>query len=197
MRAPGGRLRWAAASVSAVALLLGGCTSSEDPAPSPTSDPSGSASGGEQVPLRSAVGTVSGRLKPKLSEQAATRVGTAVDRWFQAAYLSGDYPRGDFGTAFPGFTDGASKDARKDRTLLTNASIGGDVETVTADLRQVKVDLLAADQKPVGATARFRLVFTTTGTYAKEVTVQGRMFLTANRAGAWHIFGYDVTRASK
>ena len=43
------------------------------------------------------------------------QVGKVVDRWWDAAYLGGGYPRSSFPSAFPGFTDGAEKRARATR----------------------------------------------------------------------------------
>jgi outer membrane murein-binding lipoprotein Lpp len=182
--------------VCAATLLVSGC-SGGDKDPSPSSDPSGSAAGGQPVPVQAEVGKVTGRLKPTAATAAVDGIGPVVDGWFEAAYVGGDFPRADFPDAFPGFTKGAAKDAEKDAVLMTNQEIGADVEGVTADLKQVKVDLLAADRKAAGATARFTLVFTTTGTYAKEVTVKGQLFLTPDSQDAWQVFGYNVTRSSR
>jgi outer membrane murein-binding lipoprotein Lpp len=185
-----------AAIVCAATLLAGGC-SSDDNQDNPTSDPSGSASGGDQVPIQAQVGKVEGRLKPAAAKAAVNGISSVVDRWFEAAYLSGDYPRSDFADSFPGFTPGAAKDAKQDSALMTNKQVGGDIDGVAADLKQVEVDLLAANRKAAGATARFTLVFTTSGSYAKEVSVKGRLFLTKGSEGKWRVFGYNVTRSAR
>src|SRR5262245_30347074 len=107
------------AAVCAVALVVAGCSSGDDD-DTPTNDPSGAAAGGEQVPLQSQVGRVRGNLSAKQASEVATNVSKEVDSWFQAAFLGGEYPRTDFGNAFPGFTPGAAQDAERDAALLTN-----------------------------------------------------------------------------
>ena len=188
-----------AAVVCAATLLLGGCSGDDDPGASgdePTGDPSGTAAGGT-VPLRADLGKVSGRLKPKAAEEVVARVAPVVDGWFEAAYLAGDYPRKDFEQAFPGFTKGAANDAKGDAALMTNKEIGGDIDSVSAEIKKVDVDLLAANRKAAGATARFTLVFKTAGKYAKQVSVKGQLFLTKGDDDKWQVFGYRVTRSSK
>jgi outer membrane murein-binding lipoprotein Lpp len=183
-------------AVLATVLVAGGCSSDDEGEPTPT-DSTGSASGGEAVPLQVTVGKVNGRIKAKDATAVATRVGSVVDGWWQAAYVGGKWPRTDFAHAFPGFTQGAAADAKKDVALMTNQTIGGQVSTVTAQVRKIVVDLLAANQHAAAATARFTLVFSTTGKFAKQVTVQGQAFLTKGKEGNWKVFGYNVTRSSK
>ena len=188
-----------AAVVCAATLLLGGCSGDDSPddgGDGPAADPSGTAAG-DAVPLKADLGKVSGRLKPKAAEEVVAKVAPVVDGWFEAAYLSGDYPRKDFAQAFPGFTKGAADDAKRDAALMTNKDIGGDIDSVSAEIKEVAVDLLAADRKAAGATARFTLVFKTAGNYAKQVSVKGQLFLTKGDDGKWRVFGYKVTRSSK
>ena len=187
-----------AAVVCAATLQLGGCSgdSPHDGGDEP-GDPSGTAAGGDTVQLRADLGKVSGRLKPKAAEKVVAQVAPVVDGWFEAAYLSGDYPRKDFAQAFPGFTKGAANDAKQDAVLMTNKDIGGDIDSVSAETKQVDVDLLVADRKAAGATARFTLVFKTAGDYAKQVRVKGQLFLTKGDDGKWQVFGYKVARSSK
>ena len=187
-----------AAAVCAATLLLGGCSgdSPHDGGDEP-GDPSGTAAGGDTVQLRADLGKVSGRLKPKAAEKVVAQVAPVVDGWFEAAYLSGDYPRKDFAQAFPGFTKGAANDAKQDAVLMTNKDIGSDIDSVSAETKQVDVDVLAADRKAAGATARFTLVFKTAGDYAKQVRVKGQLFLTKGDDGKWRVFGYKVSRSSK
>jgi len=185
------------AAVLATLLFAAGCSGGdEDAEPSP-SDSTGSASGGEAVPLQVTVGKVNGRIKAKDATAVATKIGAVVDGWFQAAYVGGEWPRTDFAKAFPGFTKGAAADATKDAALMTNKTIGGQVESVTAQVRKIDVDLLAVNEHAAAATARFTLVFATDGDFAKAVTVQGQLFLTKGKEGNWKVFGYDVTRSSK
>ena len=147
--------------------------------------------------MRADLGKVSGRMKPKAAKAVVARVAPVVDGWFEAAFLAGDYPRANFGRSFPGFTRGAADDAQRDASLMTNKDIGSDVESVIAQAKLVEVDLLAADRRAAGATARFTLVFKTAGDYAKQVSVKGQLFLTKGNEGKWRVFGYKVTRSSK
>jgi outer membrane murein-binding lipoprotein Lpp len=185
-----------AAVVCAAALLLGGCSgdSPHDGGDEPTGGPGGAAGG---VQLGADLGKVSGRLKPKAAEKVVAQIAPVVDGWFDAAYLSGDYPRKDFTQAFPGFTKGAAHDAKQDAALMTNKEIGADMDSVSAEVKEVDVDLLAAHRKAAGATARFTLVFKTAGSYANQVSVKGQLFLTKGDDGKWRVFGYKVTRSSK
>ena len=120
-------------------------------------------------------------------------VAHAVDAWFDAAYVGGDYPRDDFADAWPGFTTGAQAEAQGDKALMSNQDIGADIAGVEATARKVTVDVLAVKGKPSGATARFVLKFRTDGDVQRKVEVRGRLFLTPEADG-WHIFGYDVTK---
>ena len=63
---------------------------------------------------------VFGRLPDARRKAVRRQVGEVVDRWWDAAYLGGTYPRSSFPSAFPGFTDGAEQRARSDKALLTN-----------------------------------------------------------------------------
>jgi hypothetical protein len=185
---------WVAALL--IGLLMGGCSGNNE-GTSSSKEPAGSADGGTTVPLQAEVGKVAGRLKPAAAAAASAGVTKVVDGWFESAYIGGEFPRTDFTDAFPGFLPGAAKDAVKDAALMTNEMIGGDIDRVTADLKQVKVDVLAADDRAAGATARFTLVFTTTGSYAKQVSIRGQLFLTRNGKKGWQVFGYDVTRSAR
>lgn len=142
------------------------------------------------------LGRVQGQLSPEASEALAAEVGQVVDAWFEAAYLGGEYPRSDFDDSFPGFTAAAADLARQDREITTNRSIGRRIEGVTATQREVSVDALAVRGKPVGATARFVLAFTTSGDLTRNVVVRGRLLLTPGTDGGWQVFGYDVSSSS-
>ena len=58
------------------------------------------------VPTRTKIHRVYGRLPDARRKVVRTQVGKVVDRWWDAAYLGGSYPRSSFPAAFPGFTDG-------------------------------------------------------------------------------------------
>lgn len=145
--------------------------------------------------LRSETGKVSGKLPSAVSGQAAEAVSGVVEDWLAAAYVEGDWPRTDFSDAWPGFTPGAAKLARQDEALTSNAGIGGDIDGVEVEVAKVSVDLLGVRGKAQGATARFRLVFTTSGDLERRVEVGGRVNLT-RVDGKWRIFAYDIHRGA-
>jgi hypothetical protein len=183
-----------AAILLALALTTGACSGDEESKSSPTT-PSASPSETTPppVPTTVTIGRVSGRLPKQAREHLRKVTGDVVDAWFEAAYLGGDYPRRNFRTAFPGFTPGARSEARHDFALMSNAGIGSRVDDVVATRKRVRVDALAAHHRAAGATARFVLVFKTTGQARRKLEVRGRLMLTRTARG-WRIFGYDVTK---
>jgi hypothetical protein len=120
-------------------------------------------------------------------------VAEVVDRWLDAAYVAGDYPRSDFGDAFPGFTKGAAALAARQPTLMSNEAVGEDVDEVTATRRVVSVDLLAPKGKPAGATAHVNLVIELAGDKERTDQIRGRLVLTRSGSG-WQVFGFDIER---
>jgi hypothetical protein len=181
-----------------LALAAGGC--SGDDSTEPDAQPS-SASGSPkekappEVHTQVSLGHVPGKLSAEAGRRAARNVGKVVDRWFDAAYVGGRYPRQDFRDAFPGFTPGASASAHRDRALMSNQPLGPHIDGVTATQRLVWVDVLPAGGRAAAATARFRLGFTTTGKAERSVVVRGRLFLTPGPHG-WKVFGYDVAKGA-
>lgn len=145
--------------------------------------------------VTSGTGKVSGRLPKAASDQAADAVSSVVEGWLAAAYVEGDWPRTDFSDAWPGFTAGAAKLARQDKALTSNAGIGAEIDGVDVEVAKVSVDLLGVKGKAQGATARFRLVFTTSGDLERRVEVGGRANLT-RVDGTWRIFAYDIHRGA-
>jgi hypothetical protein len=139
------------------------------------------------------LGRVTGKLPKEKRSKVRKQVAHAVDEWFDAAYVGGDYPRNDFATSWPGFTVGAKADAQGDKALMSNQDIGADIDGVEATDRKVTVDVLAVKGHPAGATARFVLKFHTSGDVQRKIEVRGRLFLTPGADG-WRIFGYDVTK---
>jgi len=194
--------RYVAVLVTLGALSVTGCSGDVDPPPdaastSPTvelSEPS------EAPTLEVAPVTRSGSIVGRLPTKDRVRVEKAISaravRFLNAAYLAGDYPRADFRDAYPGFTGGAAKVARKDRALLTNQPIGKRINKVTPTSIGVKVDLLAVNQHAVAATAHVALAFRTAGKVQKRVRVQGRLLLT-KKDGRWKIFGYDLSKGAR
>jgi hypothetical protein len=178
-----------------LALAAGGCSdSTEGPGTSaPSSSPSSSAPAPDEVRTKTTLGTVTGRLAKRDRLRVATVAGDVADRWFDAAYVGGDYPRRAFDDALPGFTPGARAQALGDRALMSNQDIARRIDAVTASRRMVRVDVLAVRGRAVGMTARFVLDLTTTGELRRKVEVRGRLLL-ARTDNGWKVFGYDVNK---
>ncbi|HEX5919701.1 MAG TPA: hypothetical protein VFY76_17690 [Nocardioides sp.] len=139
---------------------------------------------------------VHGRLPVARRKAVRTQVGAVVDRWWDAAYLGGSYPRSSFPSAFPGFTDAAEERARADKALMTNQTAGPRIDSVTPRRRSVTLDILATDRQARAVTAQFVLTFDTTGQRSGTTAVRGRLLLTRKR-GAWRVFGYDVAKGAR
>ncbi len=147
------------------------------------------------------LGKVSGTIRKHFRKQFAqhrkaleTQVRTAVDGWFDGAFVGVSYPADGFPHAFDTFTSRAAADARRQQRLMTNQKLRQGIDGVTVSQRKVTLDVLAPKGKPAGVTARVRLTFTTTGEKKKKVTVTGRLFLAQDPQGDWQIFGYDVSK---
>lgn len=183
-------------------ILLSGCTGDSDD--TGEGAPAESTSAAPEVPTKVSVATVTGRLPQPARQRLADQVGAVVDGWFEAAYLGGDYPREDTAEAWadswPGFTKGAAREARRDAALMSNRSIGADIDDVQALRRVVKLDVLAVKGKAAGVTARVRLRFETAsdGEAGPTVAVVGRLYLSPAHPNAtdpgWQVFGYDMTK---
>jgi hypothetical protein len=76
------------------------------------------------APTKVGIHQVHGRLPVARRKVVRRQVGAVVDRWWEAAYLGGTYPRSSFPAAFPGFTAAAEQRARADKALLTNQTAG-------------------------------------------------------------------------
>lgn len=183
-----------------LALAAGGC-SSDGPTAGPdarTTETATTTSVTGPAPLatRADIGTVVGRLPGTRRKVVREQVTEVLDRWWDAAYVGGAYPRTDFGR-YPGFTPGAARRATYDRDLMSNADIGDHVVSVTPLMRRARLDLLAVDRRVRSVTARFdlRMRVDLAGAVApsRRLQVRGRVFLTRQPAG-WRVFGYDVTK---
>lgn len=153
---------------------------------------------GREVALDVRIGKVAGKLPKRHRSRVARQVGGVVDRWFEAAYVGGDYPRKGFGKSWPQFTRDTRRQAVGDRFLTSNAGIGPSTRSVQAVRKRAHVDVLAWNGKPHAATARFALVFDAQG---KKRTarhkVGGRLMLVLDSRRKWRVVGYDVSRSSK
>lgn len=164
----------------------GGDAGSQPPLPS--GDPSTF-----QIETTTTMGQVVGRLSKPDRKRLSESITPVVQRWFNAAYVGGDYPRSDFRDAFPGFTSGARTEARHDLALMSNDSIGGRISGVTPKTSEIALDVLAVHRKAVAVTARFRLAFKTKGDLERRVGIRGRLLLTRAKPG-WRIFAYHVAK---
>ena len=198
-----GRNPWARRCAAlALALLVPlsatACRSASEPSAAPErlsrSDAQASLAS-HPVETRTRIRRVHGRLPDPLRKAVRTQVGAVVDRWWDAAYLGGTYPRSSFPSAFPGFTDAAEQRARADKALLTNQTRAPHVDAVTPRRRTVSLDILATRGRARSVTAHVLLRFDSTGERPATTTVRGRLFLTHKR-GAWRIFGYDLAKGS-
>jgi hypothetical protein len=191
--------------VSLLTLLLalgatgcsGGSTDDGRPSTEPSAAPSTTdaeePAGEPAVRTRTRTGSVTGRIPKAQRKLVVRRVSRVVDKWLQAAYVGGEYPRSSFGRSYRGFTQGATRRARGDKELMTNVDIGDRIDGVTVKRREITVDLLAVRGTAHAATARVLLAFNTTGV-ERRVRVSGRLFLT-KKDGRWRVFGYDVAKA--
>ncbi len=180
----------------ALAVWLTACSGdASDSSAGPAEDPAGSQATEEPAPLETTatLGKVTGKLSKDKRSRVRKQVGEAVDAWFEAAYVGGDYPRNEFGDSWPGFTSGAKARAKAAKAMMSNQDIGTQISGVDATARKVTVDVLAVRGHAVGATARAVLRFTTEGDVQREVEVRGRLFLTQTADG-WKIFGFNVTK---
>jgi hypothetical protein len=178
-----------------LALLLAACNgvgAGREPATDSSPASSGpTTSSAETLATTLRTGVVSGRLPRAARQRTVRAVGHVVDGWIDAAYLGGSYPRRDFRQAFPGFTRGARLQARADRDLMSNSAIGARIDGVRPGHRVVLVDVLAAGGHAVGATARVRLGFRTTGALERRFVVRARLAL--SRTDGWQVFAYDAS----
>jgi len=188
------------ALVLCLALGTGACTGDDDSPATPgesSAAPQATDDGKSfEIETRTTLGKVAGRLARKHRQRLPGTITEVVQRWFNAAYVGGDYPRSDFSDAYPGFTPGARDEARQDRVLLTNKGIGSRIDDVSPTLSRVWLDVLAVRKRPVGVTARFLLKFRTQGDLTRRVRVKGRLMLTKQESG-WRIFGYDVAKGGR
>lgn len=184
--------------VLCLALGASGCTGGEDspasPGESPPAAPQKTDAGQVfAIETRTTLGKVAGRLSGQQRKRLPETITGVVQRWFNQAYVGGDYPRSDFGDAYPGFTPGARDEARRDKALMTNQAIGPRIDDVTPTLSRIWVDAVAVGRRPAGVTARFLLKFRTEGDLSRRVRVKGRLMMTRQESG-WRIFAYDVAK---
>jgi hypothetical protein len=192
-------LRRSAGAFVVVALAAGSAACTHQAKPAASGSPSPSASAVPSIPLSIRVTRVSGKLSAAKTSSLQSSVGTALDRYFDEAYLGGTYPRTDFSSALSQFPANLATQARHDTTLLTNAALGGSTQSVTAKVKTAYLSVLAPHNKPAGVSARINLVYLDNrgDQPAREVTVSGRLMLTPTKSGSWRIFGYSISRSTQ
>ncbi|GAB3196364.1 hypothetical protein GCM10027062_05500 [Nocardioides hungaricus] len=199
MSSPVRRTAAAVALALALGVGAGACSGADDPGEPAAESPRGTFGPAVEraVPTRVSLGQVTGRMDRQARQRLMREVTDVVDGWTEAAYLGGSYPRrgsaNAWADAWPGFTRGARDQARRDRALMSNQDIGDRIDGVTPRRSVLVLDVLAAQGRPVGVTARVRLGFRTTGDLERTVRVTGRLFLTRTD-GQWQVFGYDVSK---
>lgn len=141
---------------------------------------------------------VQGKFPRSRHQAVAANVSAVVDRWLQAAYVGGDYPRATstYGNVFPGFSKGAVAQAGKQMSLMSSATIAPHIDGVEVVSSDVHVDLLANNNHPVGAVARVRLVYDTTGERESRQIVRGSLDMVPTKS-SWAVFGFNITREEK
>jgi hypothetical protein len=193
---PGRAVRAAMAAVTSVALVtaLGACSDggSEPDRDEETSAPQQAAPG---IPTKATIGLVKGRIKRDRRKQLERRVTKTVDRWIDAAYVAGDYPRTDFSDAFATFSKDAAALAKRDRRVMSNAKLGDRLDSVTAKTRRLRIDVLAHNGAAAGVTGRFVLVLDLAGEVRRKDRIAGSLYLTYT-GKKWKVFGYDVKRGT-
>ncbi len=184
------------ATVLALALGTGACSGGDDDDKPSGGSPTSTGSTATEVPTTVTIAKLTGRLPAPKREALTAAVQKVIDGWWDAAYLGGDYPRTDFGDAWPGFTAGARAQARQDAALTSNQAVGSAIDGVEPERKDVKLDVVALHQRAIGVTARVSLRFATTGDQPATVGVTGRVYLTPTKSG-WQVFGYDLTKGSR
>jgi hypothetical protein len=188
----------------AAALLLGGaaCSGDDEPdeaaATSAAPSPPATAAAPRltrpeatwQVSLEQIRGGVERQRRPGITKA----IQKSLAQWVEGGFR-GQYPRGDFTSAFATWTPQARRMGRVDRDITTNGALGPALVQVVADRLQARLYVFASRGRTGGATAKVFLRFTAvrdTGALAR-ITVKGDLVLTRT-ANRWRIFGYDLDR---
>lgn len=154
---------------------------------------------GRELALNLRAGNVVGGLATKRRYAVVSQVGSAVDDWFETAYLGGTYPRkaASFRGSWPHWTRGLRHQARAQSGLTSNAAIASDTRAVVGRSKLVRVDVLAWKGKQSAATARFVLVFDQRSKQTWRHKVHGRLMLLPVGKGRWEVVGYDINRSRR
>ena len=137
---------------------------------------------------------MTGKLPKEKRSKVRKQVAHAVDAWFDAAYLGGDYPRNDFADVVARLHRRRRRPTpRATRRLMSNQDIGADIDGVEATDRKVTVDVLAVKGHPAGPRRTSCSSSTPAATSSARSRSAARLFLTPGDDG-WQVFGYDVTK---
>lgn len=189
----------APATALVVALLAAGCSGDEEsgdagPDLVEPSDPPTLA-----IEPVTDLGKVTGRIPRKVAKTVEQRVSRVAIDWLTDAYVGGSYPRRGFDGSFAGFSRGARAAALHDLAVMTNQDIGDRVDRVTPTKMDVTVDLLAIDERAVGATAHVLTTYRAAGEDSSDqgrYRVAGRLLLTKDD-GRWTTFAYHVSKGER
>ena len=121
---------------------------------------------------------VYGRLPGARRKAVRRDVARVVDRWWEAAYLGGTYPRTDLPGRVPRLHPRGHAPRACDTALMTNQTGGSRIESVTPLMRKVRLDLLAVGRRARSVTARFDLRFATTRAPSRAPRCAAALFLT-------------------
>lgn len=141
-----------------------------------------------------ALGAIAGKLDVDQRQVVQDEITAVVEEYTDWAFLAGEYPRTDWEFPAPNATPRISRRLERDVLLATNADIGPNISAVTPVSRSVTVDVLSPKGEPAGATARFTVVFDTTGGAGdSQITAKGRLALVPEADG-WQIVGYYLAK---
>ncbi len=186
------------AAALVLVLATTSCSGDESPEPDEPAPAQATAAGSSfEIQTKTTVAHVAGKLSNGDRKRLSDSITRVAQRWFNAAYVAGDYPRSNFDDAFPGFTTGARADARRDKNLMSNKKIGEQISDVTPTRSRLWIDVLSPRKRAVGVTARFELGFRTEGDLARDVIVKGRLLMTRKQGQGWKIFGYHVAKTGR
>ncbi len=196
----------AAATLAALTLVAGGCSSSDSSSPSADTSPTTSLGGGNAGEATSTVmlGKVAGTIKKKnwktfMKDHRKTmlkQVGEAVDTWIDGGFVGVDYPRDSFDAAFDSFTERAKKDANAQKKLMTNWDLRQTIDGVDVKKRARHRRRPGPARSPGRCHGPRPPGLPDVRRHAERVTVRGRLFLSPAH-GKWQIFGYDVSKGAK
>jgi hypothetical protein len=184
--------RGAAALLGVLLVLTGAaCTAETGPEDADTPTPA-EATAERTVAVSTPVTRVAGRLSD--ADRLALRrdVEALLQRYAERGLLN---PSARAGKAFPGFTSGAERQARAQRSVLW--AVAGREARVEPRRLEGTVSAFAPGGKVQGATLRLDVVLEVArADRTRRVRLTGRMLLTPV-GDSWRVFGFDVRRSGR